>query len=105
MIEITAILRRDRAAQAKEELARIGCQGYSQFPVLGRGRQRGLRGPGAGEAMPFLPKILFNLVVEDEKRDETIEAILRAGQTGQYGDGKIFVLDVGEAYRISGEEK
>ena len=101
MIELIAMVRRKRAAATKEELARIGCRGYSLFPVLGRGRQRGLRTERALEGFSFLPKVLFDVIVEDDAAQETIEAIVRANQTGEFGDGKIFVMDVGKAYRIS----
>lgn len=105
MVEIIAIIRRKRAAATKEELSRIGCKGYTAFPVLGRGRQRGLRGEPGGEGLAFLPKVLFNLVVEDAQAQETIEALIRTNQTGEFGDGKIFVIEVAEAYRISTGER
>lgn len=105
MVEIIAIIRRKHAAATKEELSRIGCKGSTAFPVLGRGRQRGLRGEPGGEGLAFLPKVLFDLVIEDEQAQETIEAIIRANQTGQYGDGKIFVMGGLDAYRISTGER
>ena len=101
MVEIIAIIRRKRAAATKEELWRIGCTGSTAFPVLGRGRQRGLRGEPGGEGLAFLPKVLFDLVIEDAQAQETIEALIRANQTGEFGDGKIFVIEMAAAYRIS----
>lgn len=101
MIELIAIIRRKRAAATKEELSRIDCGGYTAFPVLGRGRQRGLRGEPGGEGLAFLPKILFNIAVEEAKAQETVEALIRANQTGEYGDGKLFVIELTDAYRIS----
>ena len=106
MVEIIAIIRRKRAAATKEELSRIGCAGYTAFPVLGRGRQLGLRSkPEGGKGLAFLPKVLFDLIVEDAQAQETIEAFIRANQTGQYGDGKIFVIEMTAAYRISTGER
>ena len=105
MTELIAIVRRKRAAATKEELSRIGCHGYTAFPVLGRGRQRGLRGEDAAKGLPFLPKVLFNLIVPDEAAQETIEAIVRANQTGEFGDGKLFVVAVEDACRISTGER
>ena len=105
MVEILAIIRRKRAAATKDELSHIGCTGHTAFPVLGRGRQRGLRGEPGSEGLAFLPKILFDLVVEDAQAQETIEALIRANQTGQYGDGKLFVIETAEAYRISTGER
>ena len=101
MREIIAIVRRNRAAATKAELARIGCVGYSQIPVLGRGRQRGLRDQDSEAGLRFLPKVMFDLIVEDARAAETIEAIIRANQTGEFGDGRIFVADVEQGYRIS----
>ena len=134
MVEIVAIIRRKKASATKEELGRIGCLGYSVFPVLGRGRQRGLRGAqgteglvpppaaspmathrlqadgaalrqAAGGGMAFLPKVLFDLIVGESQAQETIEAIIRANQTGEFGDGRVFVIEVAEAYRISTGER
>jgi nitrogen regulatory protein PII len=101
MTEIIAIIRRDRLARTKEELARCGTTGYTLFPVLGRGLERGLRTPDGQPGPAFLPKILLDVVVDDERAQETVEAIIRANQTGQFGDGRIFLIDVGESYRIS----
>lgn len=101
MVEIVAIVNRSRASATKKELARAGCAGYSQFSVLGRGRQRGLRMQHGQEGIPFLPKVFFSLVVESEAAQEVIEAIIRANQTGQFGDGKIFIFELDEVYRIS----
>lgn len=101
MIEVIAVVRRGKASATKEELSRVGCSGYFQFPVLGRGRQQGLRDERFKEGLTFLPKVLFDLVVEEEKAQETVEAILRANQTGEFGDGKIFLVEVSQAHRIS----
>ncbi len=105
MVEIIAIVRRKRASATRAELGRIGCSGYSVFPVLGRGKQRGLRTEGGSEGPAFLPKMLFALVVEDAGAQETVEAIVRANQTGEFGDGKIFVVEITDAYRISTGER
>ena len=105
MVEILAVVKRSQATATKAELARIGCAGYSQWSVLGRGKQRGLRNHNGHETVPFLPKVLFNLMVDEAQEAETVEALMRANQTGQYGDGKIFVLEVDAHYRISTGER
>ena len=69
--------------------------------MLGRGKQRGLRTQQSPEALAFLPKVLFDLIVDEAQAQEVIEAIIRANQTGEYGDGKVFVIEVRESYRIS----
>lgn len=102
MTELVAIIRRSRATATKRELERIGCQGYTAFSVLGRGRQRGLKMSGAKlESLGFLPKVLFKIVVADGAVDETVEAVVRANQTGEFGDGKIFARLAAAEYRIS----
>lgn len=105
MVEILAIVRRKKAFTTQQELARAGCPGYSRLAVLGRGRQRGLRTPHSPEALAFLPKALFDLIVDDAQTQEAIEAIIRANQTGEFGDGKIFVVAVEEVVRISTGER
>lgn len=101
MLEIIAIIRRNKALATQRELARIGVHGYSKFSVLGRGRQRGLRSEARSEGLRFLPKVLLDLVVSEKETSETIEAIIRANQTGEFGDGKIFVIEVAESHRVS----
>ena len=105
MVELIAIVRRNRASATQQELARIGCAGYTRFAVRVRGLQRGLRCEDAAKGLPFLPKVLFDVVVEDEAAQETIEAIVRANQTGELGDGKIFVVELAETCRISTGER
>ena len=105
MIQLIAVVRRQRASGTKEGLARVGCVGYSWWPVLGRGRQRGLQIDPSLPGLSFLPKALFNVIVEEARADETIEAIIRANQTGEFGDGKIFLVETEAAYRISTGER
>ena len=101
MTEIYAIVRRQGAPATRMELTRVGCQGYTVFPVLGRGRQRGLRTAGQTGGVGFLPRMLFYLVVEDDHAMETIEAIILANQTGEFGDGRIFLSKLERAGRMS----
>ena len=101
MVEITAIINRSRVRATQQELARIGCAGYTRFAVLGRGKQRGLRSETGKPSLSFLPKALFRAVVEDENESETVEAFIRSNQSGQYGDGRIFVVQLDRALRVS----
>ncbi len=101
MVEIIAIVNRARTQATKEELGRIGCAGYTRFTVLGRGKQRGLRDQNGKASLSFLPKVLFRIIVEDADEAETVEAIIRANQTGQYGDGRVFVMPIECALRVS----
>jgi nitrogen regulatory protein P-II 1 len=48
----------------------------------------------------FLPKVKVEIVVKDEDAERCVESIMRAAKTGKIGDGKIFVMDVGQVIRI-----
>jgi nitrogen regulatory protein PII len=95
MVELIAIVRRKQASATKAALNRIGCGGYSILPVLGRGASHG----------EFMAQVLFDLVIEDVHEAKTLEAILHANQTGACGDGRIFLIEVNETYRISTGER
>lgn len=114
MKEIMAIIRPAKDRATKEALARIGCSGLSTLRVLGRGRQRGLsyRAPqdeglktSEPALMRYLPKKMIHMVVTDQEAKPVVDTIIQVNRTGQYGDGRIFVLDVDEAYLIrTGEQ-
>lgn len=101
MTEIIAVVRRSKAAATRKELERADVPGWTSFPVLGRGRQKGLKTSTEGAGLQFLAKVMFSIVVEDEDVDKTTEAILRANQTGEMGDGKVWTVDLGQVSRIS----
>lgn len=112
LCEIMAIIRPDKRVATQQALQQIGLAAYSAQPVLGRSRQRGLRFPSAGSrsgnrpAIRFLPKLLFTMVIEKARVEEAVTALVRANRSasGHFGDGKIFVLDVTDAVRISATE-
>jgi nitrogen regulatory protein P-II 2 len=70
--------------------------------VKGHGRQRGHTEfyRGAEYAVSFVPKVKLEVAVETEVVDRAIEAIQTAAQTGQIGDGKVFVLPLEKAVRV-----
>ena len=113
MKEITAILRPRKDRETKQALSRIGVTTCTMRRVFGRGRQRGLRYstdpasvPAVEQvAMRYLPKKMLYLVVTDQQARAAVQTIIRVNQTGQYGDGKIFVSDCEAVRRIrTGEE-
>lgn len=107
--EITAIVRPEHRLATQRTLEEVGVLAYSTHPVLGRSRQRGLRFPSAGArngnrpAIRFLPKLLVTIVIERPMVETVIAALIRANRSnlGHFGDGKIFVLEVADAIRIS----
>ncbi len=110
LCEIIAIVRPERRLVTRHALEAVGVVAYSSYEVLGRSRQRGLRfssGEGTGIVVKFLPKHLFWIVVEEQRVNAAVEALVKANRTGkgQYGDGRIFVLELAEAVRISTDER
>ena len=106
--EILAFIRPGKHPLTRQALEAAGVISYTTFRVLGRGRQGGLKFPDAQDAaIRFLPKQCFSIVVEESQVTTALEAILKANRTGQgeHGDGKVFVLDVSEAVRVSTDER
>ena len=96
MKEVTAIIRPEKWQATREVMYALGIEDVTHFYVKGRGKQMGLRrsnkpAGSSGADVPFLPKRLVISVVADEKVAELIESIIRVNQTGNVGDGKIFV--------------
>jgi nitrogen regulatory protein P-II 2 len=99
---IIAIIKPFKLDEVREALGAIGIQGITVTEVRGHGRQRGHTEfyRGAEYSVSFVPKIKIEVAVEDELSDRVIEAVSTSGQTGQIGDGKIFVLPLEQAVRI-----
>ena len=130
MKEITAIIRRDKLHLTKEALADIGFPSLSIQSVEGRGKQRGdvacslldmdedgricnstvvpLKATPSEYALEhtlpkvvlYVPKRLLTIVVEDAAVPSVVEALIAVSQTGQPGDGKIFISPIEDATRI-----
>ncbi|MBT4087964.1 MAG: P-II family nitrogen regulator, partial [Deltaproteobacteria bacterium] len=60
---------------------------------------------GAEYQVDFVPKVKIEIVVSDEKIDETVEVVIEAARTGKIGDGKIFITNVEETIRIRTGER
>lgn len=107
---IMAVVKPFKLDEVREALTEIGVSGMTVSEVKGFGRQKGHTEiyRGAEYAISFLPKAKLEVVVPDNQADAAMEAISRAAQTGNIGDGKIFVMDVAGAMRIrtgeSGDE-
>ncbi|MCC7413631.1 MAG: P-II family nitrogen regulator [Gammaproteobacteria bacterium] len=99
---VTAIIKPFKLDDAREALSEVGVQGMTVTEVKGFGRQKGHTElyRGAEYVVDFLPKVKLEVAVTDEQAEQVIEAICRATSTGKIGDGKIFVLDVGQVLRI-----
>ena len=106
MKKIEAIIRPFKLDEVKEALVEEGIRGLTITEVRGYGRQKGHTETyrGSEYRIEFIPKIKIEIVVEKEKAEKVIEAILRTAKTGQVGDGKIFIYDVQDVIRIRTEE-
>jgi len=107
MKKIEAIIKPFKLDDVKEALAALGVEGLTVTEVKGFGRQKGHTElyRGAEYVVDFLPKIKLEVVIDDDKADSVIEAIVGAANTGKIGDGKIFVLPLEEAVRIRTGER
>lgn len=95
---IRAIVRPEKAEDVVDALAAAGYVALTKMDVVGRGKQKGIQ---VGSIYyDELPKVMLTLVTEDENVAEIVEIINRAAYTGNFGDGKIFVSPVEEAYTI-----
>lgn len=110
MKEITAIIRMNKVHKTLDALDECGYPSFTVEKVMGRGKQKGLcfefepplpeqEEPNLSH-VPFVPKRMFTIVVDDKAAEKVIKKIIKINQTGHAGDGKIFVTDIPEAYRV-----
>jgi nitrogen regulatory protein P-II 2 len=99
---ITAVIKPFRLDDVRNALAEVGVQGMTVTEVKGFGRQRGHTElyRGAEYVVDFLPKVKLELALTDDLVDQAIEAIIESAKTGKVGDGKIFVTELTQVYRI-----
>jgi len=99
---IVAVIKPHKLDEVREALTAAGVQGMTVSEVKGFGRQKGHTEVyrGAEYTVDFVPKVKIELVVDDSVADKATEAIREAAQSGQIGDGKIFIADMGQAIRI-----
>ena len=99
---VMAIIKPFKLEEVRDALTAIGVHGLTVTEVKGYGRQKGHTEiyRGAEYAVSFLPKIKIEVIVSDAKFQGVLDTIVRSAQTGQVGDGKIFVTSLSEAVRI-----
>jgi nitrogen regulatory protein PII 1 len=106
MLMIRAIIRPEKSGIVLSELSDAGFPAVTKIDVAGRGKQKGVK---VGEVYyDELPKIMLILVVNDNDKEDVIKVIMKNAKTGEkgaFGDGKIFVTPVEEAYTISSATK
>jgi nitrogen regulatory protein PII 1 len=102
MVLVRAIIRPEKMGVVLSELMAAGFPAVTKMDVYGRGKQRGI----TVEDVHYdeIPKEMLLVVVQDEEKDDVVKVILRNARTGtkgMYGDGRIFINPVEEAYTIS----
>lgn len=99
---ITAIIKPFKSDDVREALSELGVSGMTLTEVKGFGRQKGHTElyRGAEYVIDFLPKAKLEVAVEDSLADQVVEAICKVANTGQIGDGKIFVSNLEQTIRI-----
>ena len=107
MKKIEAIIKPFKLDEVRESLSELGIMGLTATEVKGFGRQKGHTElyRGAEYVVDFLPKVKLDIVVADEMVDKVIDSITKTAQTGNIGDGKIFIMNVEDAIRIRTGEK
>jgi nitrogen regulatory protein P-II 2 len=99
---LIAVIKPFRLDAVREALAEVGVQGMTVTEVRGFGRQKGHTElyRGAEYTVDLLPKTKIEVALDDNVVERAIDAIMKSAKTGQVGDGKIFVYDLGQAVRI-----
>ena len=99
---VIAVIKPHKLEPVREALGEIGVAGLTASEVKGFGRQKGQTEiyRGAEYSVNMLPKVRLEIAVADDLAPRVVETIRLAANTETIGDGKIFVLDLGEAVRI-----
>ncbi len=106
MKKIEAIIRKSKFRIVKEALHNVGINFFSYWDVTGLGNEKeGHVYRGVSYSTSDIQRRILSIVVNDEFEEATIKALLSSAATGEVGDGKIFVSDIKESYRIRTGEK
>jgi nitrogen regulatory protein PII len=99
---VIAVIKPHKLEEVREALSEAGVQGITVTDVKGHGRQGGHTEfyRGAEYKVSFVPKVRLDIAVDNALVERVVETIKTKGQTGQIGDGKIFVLPLDQAVRI-----
>lgn len=109
MKEIIAIIRPKKVGVTRNALVHLGHTCLTGIAVLGRGAQCGIAdelgvqvsaGGTAANGMRYIPKRMLSIIVPDEAVEQVKDTIISINQTGQIGDGKIFVCPIEGALRV-----
>jgi nitrogen regulatory protein PII 1 len=106
MLLVRAIIRPEKVGTVLSELLSAGFPAVTKMDVYGRGKQKGVK---VGEVFyDEIPKEMLLMVVDESDKDDVVKIIMkyaRTGDKGNFGDGRIFISPVEEAYTISTKKK
>ena len=104
---VTAIIKPFKLDDVKSALEAFGVAGLTVSEVQGYGRQKGHTEVyrGAEYKVDFVPKVRVEVVVDDGDADGVVEVVVKAANTGQIGDGKVWVTPVEAIVRVRTGEK
>jgi len=106
MKKIEAIIRKSKYSQVKNALHAVGVNFFSYWDVTGKGNEKeGHVYRGVAYSTSDIQRRYLSIVVNDDFEEITIKTLLESATTGEVGDGKIFVSDINESYRIRTGEK
>jgi len=106
MKKVEAIIRTSKFEEVVEALAEVGVTFLSFYDVKGHGLEKEYQTyRGATYDVGYIPRTKLEIIISDAFLDKTINTILNIARTGKVGDGKIFVTDVEEVYRIRNGEQ
>ena len=106
MKKVEAIIRKSKYSDVKKALHEVGVNFFSYWDVTGQGNEKeGHVYRGISYSTSDIQRRWLSIVVNDDFEEITIKTIIEAAATGEVGDGKVFVSDIKEAYRIRTGEK
>lgn len=107
MKKLEIIIKPEKLDDLKSILNKNQVNGMNIVNVMGFGNQKGVlkKYRGAEYRVDLLPKVKVETVVDDEMAEKLVDEVVEKINTGNYGDGKIFVLDVQDAVRIRTGER
>lgn len=102
MKKVEAIVRHFKLDDVKNALNEQGVVGMTITEVRGFGRQKGHTEMyrGTEYAVDFVPKVKIEIAIDDDRLQGVLDTIIKSSQTGQIGDGKIFVSELTNTIRI-----
>ncbi|MFH1692377.1 MAG: P-II family nitrogen regulator [Candidatus Omnitrophota bacterium] len=104
---IIAMIQPHKLPDVKNELFKANVHKMTVSNVLGCGQQKGYTETYRGviHQVNLLKKVRIEIAVNDDFVEPTVQAIINGAKSGKIGDGKIFVLNLGECIRIRTQEK